>query len=44
MARRRRGFAWLLFIAFIVVPILIGVGVLLAAVSAGIAITRYLRV
>jgi cell division transport system permease protein len=30
--------------AFIVVPILIGVGVLLAAVSAGIAITRYLRV
>jgi hypothetical protein len=27
-----------------VVPILIAVGVLLAAVSAGIAITRYLRV
>ena len=30
--------------AFIVVPLLVLVGVLLAAVSAGIAITRYLRV
>ncbi len=30
--------------AFLVVPLLIAVGVLLAAVSAGIAITRYLKV
>jgi cell division transport system permease protein len=30
--------------AFIVVPLLVAVGVLLAAVSAGIAITRYLKV